>query len=173
MRILFLDLDGVINSSDYFKNRHHLPRPTRDPIDAPTVPRLNTITDRTGAKIVISSTWRLQPRPYQHPGQVEPLRQILSAHGITGEIIGTTPWFWKPHSDHPEDDTVVIAGKERGHEIQAWLDQHPAVLSFVILDDDSDMVHLRHRLVKTSFEFGLLDEHVERAVAMLLEERKR
>lgn len=170
IRVIFCDIDGVLNSADYMENRRHIPRPTRDAIDAVTVPRLNAITGRTGAKIVISSTWRLQPRPYQYPGSVESLRQILSAHGIAGEIIGTTPWFWKPYSHHLEDDTVVIAGKERGHEIQAWLDRNPDVSSFVILDDDADMVHLRHRLVKTSFALGLLDEHVERAVAMLLEE---
>lgn len=169
VRVIFLDLDGVLNSRDYMENRRRIPRPTRDHVDAVTVPRLNAITDRTGAKIVISSTWRLQPRPYRYPGPVEELQRVLSAHGVTGEIIGTTPWFHNQYSDDPEDDTGVVAGKERGHEIQAWLDRNPGVSSFVILDDDSDMVHLAHRHIKTSFALGLLDEHVERAVVMLSE----
>lgn len=160
--VIFCDIDGVLNSWDFMENRRHLPRPTKHCIDAVAVPRLNAITDRTDAKIVISSTWRLG-RPK------EKLAEILAAHGVSGEVIDRTPDFHERYSDHPEDDTVIIAGKERGHEIQAWLDRNPGVSSFVILDDNSDMVHLRHRLVKTLFEFGLLDEHVERAVAMLLE----
>jgi hypothetical protein len=66
----------------------------------------------------------------------------------------------------------IYAAEARGQEIQAWLDGAPRygieVESFVILDDDSDMVHLADRLVKTSFETGLLDEHVDRAIAMLV-----
>lgn len=167
MKVIFLDLDGVANSRDYLLHRRHLHRPTPHSIDATTVPRLNAITDRTGAKIVISSSWRLAPYPEHDPGPVWRLRRILETHGVTGDIIDVTPSFFERYSDHPEDDTIVGVCKERGHEIQAWLDEHPEVTAFAILDDRDDMVHLKHRLVQTSYEFGLLDEHVERVVAML------
>lgn len=165
MKTIFLDIDGVLNSRDYMLNRRHIPRPTQHAIDALTVPRLNAITDRTGAKIVISSSWRLQRYPEHDPGPVWRLRRILSAHGVTGDIIDVTPHLVVPDLTGPCPDSCRAL--ERGHEIQAWLDEHPEVTTFAILDDDSDMAHLKHRLVKTSFDTGLLDEHVERVVAML------
>jgi len=158
-----LDLDGVVNSRDYLENRRHILRPTRHAIDAVTVPRLNAITDRTGAKIVISSTWRLGAYPEHDPGPTWRLRRILSAHGVTGEILDVTPYLLESHPDY-----AIGRQRERGHEIQAWLNHHSEVSSFVILDDDADMVHLRHRLVKTNFQTGLLDEHTERAIALLM-----
>lgn len=161
-RAIFLDIDGVLNSRSYMEHRRHLPRPTPHSIDALTIPRLNAITDRTGAKIVISSTWRLGWNPETDPSPVWRLYRILTAHGVTGDIIDVTPSY-----DDSENDGRIILGRERGHEIQAWLDANPGVESFAILDDDADMVHLKHRLVQTHFETGLLDEHVERVVVML------
>lgn len=43
----------------------------------------------------------------------------------------------------------------------------PPVTSFVILDDDSDMDHLRHRLVRTTMVKGLTPEHADLAIAIL------
>jgi HAD domain in Swiss Army Knife RNA repair proteins len=168
VKILFLDFDGVLNSADYVKNRREIRRPSGHAIDALTIPRLNAIVERTGAKVVVSSSWR-------HQYNAQRLGEILALHGFTGEVIGTTP-------DHvlPSDEYVrglaadcVKAGigyaHERGYEIQAWLTEHPEATRFAIVDDDSDMVHLAHRHVKTSWETGLLDEHVELLVALLSE----
>ena len=55
----------------------------------------------------------------------------------------------------------------RGGEIAEWLAEHPEVEHFVILDDGDDMDHLLPWLVQTDHATGLLDAHVERAVAML------
>ena len=61
MKIIFLDIDGVMNSekslNDFFEQdgeerfEHWIPHPMH-------VKWLNKITDETGAKIVISSPWR-------------------------------------------------------------------------------------------------------------------
>jgi len=54
-------------------------------------------------------------------------------------------------------------------KIQEWLNgyiKNHLVESFVILDDDEDMAHLAHRLVKTNPEVGLTAEDVERAVVL-------
>jgi hypothetical protein len=40
---------------------------------------------------------------------------------------------------------------------------------FVILDKEADMGDLSPRLVKTTWNDGLLDEHVDRAIAMLMQ----
>lgn len=166
MKILFTDVDGVLNSADYMRNRRAIRRPSPHAIDAVTVPRLNTVTDRTGAKIVISSSWRIGKA-------VERLREIFALHGITGDVIGLTPSLYEWYT---KDDKVCSKRAERGFEIDCWLDEWPSdprfaelgpVESFAIVDDNSDMVHLAHRLVKTDWDTGLLDEHVERLIIML------
>jgi hypothetical protein len=40
-------------------------------------------------------------------------------------------------------------------EIQSWLNSHPEVSAFVIVDDDEDMAHLMPKLVKTSWHSGM------------------
>lgn len=162
MRVLFLDFDGVLNSADYMKHRRTIRRPSGHAIDAPTIPRLNAIIARTGAKVVVSSSWR-------HGLDAKRLGEILALHGFTGEVIGTTPDCAEPFvlSTHG-----IVRATERGYEIQAWLDLHPEVTCFAIVDDDSDMVHLAHRHVQTTWAMGMLDEHVERLVALLTDERR-
>jgi hypothetical protein len=156
MRVLFLDLDGVLNRRRHFSS---LP-PDRtaseveydNSFDRACVARLNAIVERTGCHVVISSTWRL----LNSQGKIA---RCLRRHGFAHErrIIGVTPDL--PH-------------RVRGHEIQAWLDAHPGVTAYAILDDNSDMAHLLPRLVQTSFDTGLQDEHVETVVRMLTTEAR-
>ncbi len=152
IKVLFLDFDGVLNHRAHFAS---LP-PGRKAVeveyddnsfDRACVSRLSTIVERTGCKIVISSTWRLLHSPGKN-------QRILRRHGFTRErcIVGVTP---------------DLHGRQRGHEIQSWLDEHPDVEAFAIVDDNSDMAHLLPHLVQTSFDTGLQDEHVERVVQML------
>jgi L-alanine-DL-glutamate epimerase-like enolase superfamily enzyme len=58
-------------------------------------------------------------------------------------------------------------GGVRGPQIQRWIDANAFQGQFVILDDDSDMEHLIHKLVKTNFEEGLLAHHAKAAIEML------
>jgi hypothetical protein len=160
MRVLFLDIDGVLNSADYLRNRRHVRRPTPHSIDAPTVPRLNAVTDRTGAALVISSTWRLSSGAAQLP-------YVLRDHGVTGRVVGMTPSLMEETGEVQPCGYRSLRRRERGHEIQAWLDAHPECARFAIVDDNSDMAHLRHRLVQTTWERGLQDEHVETLCALL------
>jgi len=56
MKVNFLDIDGMLNSGQYIKvldGDFDVPINQMDPV---AVARLNTITDATGAKIVVSST---------------------------------------------------------------------------------------------------------------------
>ena len=59
--------------------------------------------------------------------------------------------------------------KKRGYEIQEYLDEHPEIDNFVIIDDETDMVHLIDKLVQTSWKTGILNEHVERILKILNE----
>lgn len=153
MKVVFLDFDGVLNSHRWLEaNRAHTetaPLWFNDNFDPAACERINRITSATGAKIVVSSSRRFI---YSLPK----LQAVLKNCGITGEVIGSTPKL----------------GGKRGNEIAQWLNDCSRVESFVILDDDGDMVHLMDRLVRTSMDDGLQDNHVEMAIAMLSAEVK-
>lgn len=143
MNVIFLDIDGVLNARPFVEGRD-----TRDwagLIDPLAVARLNSLVGRAAAKIVISSSWRCQM-------PIARIAHILLLHGHEGEIIGATP--------------RLLAS--RGAEIQAWLDDTPSPpRAFVILDDVDDMAHLSPYLVLTTWEEGLLDVHIDEALAVL------
>lgn len=154
MKILFLDIDGVLNSHDFWKRCQELGIVPDDKVDPLAVERLNRLVDATGAKIVVSSTWRL---PYVWNRQLGMLATLLQRAGIKGEVIGMTPDHQKSYG--------------RGGEIQAWMLQarqdNIDIESFVILDDDNDMDHLMGYLVQTKMTDGLQDHHVETAIQIL------
>lgn len=160
MKIIFLDIDGVIN---------HFPKLT-DPSLAPhlwdvkvlkergitldifpeQVAILNKIIEATDARIVISSSWR--------KGYLADWEEIVQKYkdaGGVGFILDHTPW------GNPD-------WKHRGDEIQAWLDEHKdEVDSFVILDDCADMGHLVDNFVKTDHTVGLTDDDAQCAIDIL------
>ena len=108
---------------------------------------MNRITTLTDAKIVVSSTWRLQG--------LKAVRENLKLWGATGEVIDITP-------------RLISDSGTRGQEIKQWLIEHPAVNCFVILDDDTDMGELHDKLVKCDTEIGLTQELADFAIQKLL-----
>lgn len=142
MKVLFLDVDGVLNGA-YTRERN--PAGTTG-IDPRMALRLRRILETARPNVVISSTWRTSPRLVDHLWDRigEDLKSLW---------IGNTPRH-------------VPTGRERGHEIQAWLDASPDRVSrMVILDDDGDMVHLTHHLHQTDCFYGLTDADVDAVIA--------
>ena len=164
MRICFCDFDGVLNSHSFFNSTENKEGPA-GAIDPKAVARLNAIIAKTGAKVVVSSSWR-------YGRSVAVLQAILEERGFVGEVIDKTP----DAVDVPHIDDVSIhahalyVAYARGAEIKQWLDQHPEVKSFVVLDDDREAEVAGHpdRFIHTNlFLGGLLDRHVEEAVGIL------
>lgn len=150
MKVLFLDIDGVlVNRESLMKASgiHAKAHPA-------CVAALNEIVSKTGANVVVSSTWR-------HFGLLK-MKDFLSDWGVKAKVLDCTP-------DLTRKRGAIYSNVCRGDEIQAWLDGYDRypVESFVILDDDSDMNHLLPRLVKTEFERGLTMEDAARAIEML------
>lgn len=133
MKIIFLDVDGVLNSEHWYK-KNHKKHPERCRTDTAIDPRyvrnLRKIIKRTGARVVLTATCRNAVKG----NKKHYLRQIFQKYGI--EIYDYTP----------------NTGMERGIDIQEWLDRHSNVTNIVILDDDSDMCHLIEYLVKTKHQ---------------------
>jgi hypothetical protein len=154
-KIIFLDIDGVLNNSE--DSDMHETLGGCDFYSPNCVQRLNNLTDKTGAKIVVSSTWRLGTT-------VEDLVGKLKSMGVTGEIIGKT------------DDLRSLHGF-RGNEILKWIKDNIKLLgcvhhwqfkSYVILDDDTDMLlWQKDNFVNTDGQIGLTDKDVEDAIVIL------
>jgi hypothetical protein len=147
MKLIFLDIDGVMNHRDYFVRSRLHQLQEFCPI---SVRNLREIIKRTDANIVISSSWRL--------GGAKEMKQILSCYDLDKYFVGLTP---------------VINDGIRGLEIQAFIDAFPSLVepieSFVILDDDKDMGDLLPHLVYCRYG-GLNDDRREEAISILNKE---
>lgn len=176
MKIIFLDFDGVLNSEEFMIEADLWE--IEDPatmVNEKAVEKLNKIIMETGAKVVISSSWRYYL-------SLEKIIEILNGKNFIGEVIGKTrnPWINSQHLKHIEpkefdkDHYHKFRGvySNRGHEIQDWLDTNKnlSVEKIVILDDNRDMEHLIPNLVQTTWLCGMNDLHVEKAIKMLNED---
>ena len=166
MRVVFLDIDGVLNHCD---TRHDVSPTSTEPLPIPIAPecmvRLNRLIAETGAKVVISSSWRKFAR-------WQDLGPALVRHGLVADVIGETPDLvndavWLENWRMREGAPFTYERLERGWEIGEWLAAHPEVTAFVILDDCSDMDWLKPWLVLTHPIDGLDDPDVERAKWLL------
>lgn len=143
-KVLFLDVDGVLNSRSVLTRWNEQGRRASEAIDNEMVARINRVVDATGCFIVISSTWRLC-------WPMGELTAKLRQHGLRDVVIGKTPTL-----------------KRRDEEILAWLAENKGVAHFAAVDDDTfDMTGLGDRLVATSFETGIQDNHVEQLIKLL------
>lgn len=154
-KVLFLDVDGVLNSARTWKTRV-------EGMAAEHVALVAHILRETGASVVVSSTWRTFPGWNDGASQ---FHKTLAKHGADGalilsRVIGRTVDGWEMQL--PKTDGRLL----RGTEIQHWLDARQ-VECFVILDDDGDMGPLTTRLVQTTFDDGLTPELADRAIEML------
>lgn len=157
--IVFLDIDGVLNSSAFFIQSPDHEDTEAGAIDPAAVRRLNRLLASTGAVVVVSSSWR-------YDRTVEDLQRLLEVRGFVGQVVDKTPDITE-QSEHG----IFLRCATRGQEIFAWLQFQRVPVAFgsmVILDDDTDIAPLSHRHVKTDiFGGGLLDVHVDRAIEML------
>lgn len=170
MNIIFLDIDGVLNNKDTFITQEKCFVETGKElleIDPVMVKRLAQIVKRTNSQIVISSSWRCgwEPKYEKCSNRCKRLIDLLNEHGL--QILDKTP---------------VMKSGLRQDEIKQWLVDHVDVDNFVILDDETSflMDFVGTRLVKTNCipdgvmlqdiaeATGLMDEHVKRAIEILL-----
>lgn len=152
MKVLFLDVDGVLNSAER-------PAQCREGgimgIDPVLTSRLVRVLLATGAKVVVSSAWRIcgidpGSRFFDCLSAADPTGLVL------GRIIGKTADGWARR----DCDC-------RGDEIQLWLDSHKDVTAFAIVDDDAGMGHLEDHCVRTSWAEGLTEELADKLIEKL------
>jgi len=135
MKAIFLDIDGVLNSKE-------TPNPRKFPyiVDERLLKRLLKLCERTGAQVVLSSTWRYDPVG------------LLAARHFQIPFIDVIP-------DMP--------GAARHKEIMAWLSAHRDVSRYAVIDDEDDKLDPLP-LFQPSASTGL-SEDIARGVADYLD----
>jgi hypothetical protein len=140
MKIIFLDIDGVLN----------IIASTRDEWGAcfqePFVTNLRKLIEATGAKIVLSSTWRFSG--------LKEIQRMWKARNLPGEVIAITPMsntkYLQFARDYDEVNIEETLNSPRGCEIEWWLNNNGykrffnddnTIKSYVIIDDDKDMLY--------------------------------
>jgi hypothetical protein len=106
MKVIFLDIDGVLNCKKTLN-----PRKLPYIVDPELLKCFESLLERTGAKVVLSSTWRYDPAG------------LFSAKHWGVPFIDVTP-------DMPT--------QPRRNEVLAWLKQHPGVDRYAVIDDEDD-----------------------------------
>ncbi len=159
MKVIFLDVDGVLNSMEWMQSDECVTNGGIFGMDTEAVKLLKYIIQKTGANIVVSSSWRIGgitegSHFYEELKRTDPSDTILNAvidRTCSGGI-----------TDFPNNRNYI-----RGDQIQKWIDDNAFDGTFVILDDDDDMGHLIDHLVQTKTATGLLRLHVEQVIQKL------
>ena len=174
MKVLFLDIDGVLNSENWFAYRIYCVKNNMVNIlmnfvdmddrnikhkltmlDDRAIANLNRIIEETGCKVVLSSSWRSSIESENIFTQ-----DLLKLKGFKYEFYDVTPRLWF------SDFSI-----RRGEEIKFWLDKESEkheIESFVILDDDSDMLpEQMNNFIHIDGQVGLTDRDVLAAIEIL------
>ena len=159
MKVIFLDIDGVLNYTQWYvsdRNPGNLNGEEGD-IDPLCSERINRICEETGAKIVLSSDWRIS-WPYC-------IDRIEKGGIKKGLIIDKTPEHGFVLCNSSE---MLKEWRTRGSEIDDWLSQHSECENFVILDDRKDFTEeqLPH-LIHVNSMRGIDDIDVNFAINIL------
>lgn len=147
-RVLFLDIDGVLNSRRSAVATGGYPHGFDDSemvrFDLIAIALVRKLCREAKAKIVLSSTWR-----YHFP-----IWKI--AEELDLPIVGCTP--------RPSECDYM----NRGQEIAQWLAEHPAATRYAIVDDINAMLPEQQQyFVQTNEEFGLSLADYERLLTIL------
>lgn len=146
MKIIVLDIDGVLNSEMYYRS---VDRTIKDwsRFDPRVVDMIFELTEEFSTKIVISSTWRF--------GAIKQLNNELTKSGLKKFL-------------HKDWKTTQVHPSHRGTEIKMWLDKHPEVTNYVIIDDDVNILDEQTSyLVQTNLDFGMQNRHFINAKEIL------
>lgn len=142
MRTLFLDVDGVLNSEEFFKRRFKEDDDDcRQDIDDVLLKRICATIKEAGCRVVISSAWRTG-EPHKST-----ITNALKEFGV--DVFGYTQY-----------NLGIVP---RGEEIRIWNEEHFKNENYVILDDNSDFLEDQmDRFVQTDHKIGLTESDCQK-----------
>ena len=168
-KVIFLDVDGVLNSSRTLYEDISL--------EDDLISNLKELVDKTGAKIILSSSWRLSTEAVAT--LMDRLDKFgLAISGITCDGVDldwlekyefdVTKKYLDTKFDYDENRQIKIT-HDRGAEIFKWLHDHDDC-AYVILDDEIEDIKPYFNesvIVKTLYKTGLTKEDVKKAIQIL------
>lgn len=148
MKVIFLDVDGVLNSEETgfggFFTEDDIATKENVKWGQGLVDRIRQIVEATNASIVISSTWR---RHFS----IGKFKDIFLLYGWDAPVVDMTPKL----------------NQGRGVEVNAWLNKN-RIESYVIIDDvDQFLIDQKPRFVQTSIMTGITEADTKRAINIL------
>lgn len=192
MKVIFLDIDGVLNG--YGRKLHifleiidklHLRKWFIMHYDIFGVRLykvwlLRKIVKKTGAVIVLSSSWRGGwAKDYKYCGsRMKSLKRKFKLFGLTGCVMGSTPWLPSHNRELEIREFIDVYGKMEAVFFKDRMVVGP-IKKFVVLDDEAALVpgFVGKELVLTSEsdtitgswreETGLKKKHVKQAIRIL------
>lgn len=165
MKVIFLDIDGVLNYLDFwYKRRLEFENTGKfgPSFDEEKIKILAEIVQETGAKIVLSSTWR--------GGFIKENDKLVPKPGFD-DCVELNLAFEKYGLEMY--DKTTGKGHIRQEQIKEWL-MHNEVESFVVIDDDTfDLTDfLGKELIKTNNNGDGLNEYHKEIIINKLNNKK-
>ena len=157
MKVIFLDFDGVITTYE-----------SRWCIEARKLELLEEIIKVTGAKIVVTSSWKHGYSDVENFKKSLYDKRLKKCSPLCYDSIEKSFDIFNHFIENIYDITDS-RGSWRGDEIERWLDKHEEeVENYVILDDDSDFKEeqLFHFVETDSYE-GLTEREVKLCISVL------
>jgi hypothetical protein len=160
MKVVFLDIDGVLVTEHYLlqleKNRDSWRDKKGHAYFCPRcLANFEQLIKITEAKVVLSSTWRF------FLADTVGVHEFFKSRHVNFEIYDVTPTLLFSSKKMSEQPT-------RGEEIQAWLNTHTDVTQYCILDDDFHILpEQKPNWVRTSFRYGFTKAKLEKALKIL------
>ena len=176
MKVIFLDVDGVLNCQstkeviwrDNGKLGFHGAESEKTKL-------LARIIKETGAVIVLSSTWRLNKVKsiFDNYLFLDDLEDGEYDESSEKSAYRYLEMRLAEYDLSIYDDTPDSGGAySRGEEIYSWLEDHPEVTDYVVLDDeefrDFETYGLIAHVVYTSYAKGLTEKQVKEAIEILM-----
>ncbi len=161
MRVLFLDIDGVLN--DHAK----LPGSVFCGIVAACIVQLNRVIAATHCRLVLTSSWRYLI--LRGAMTVEGFEQMLYTHGLIPAGDDGKPYHLFDHLPADDTDPRYQAGSERGLQIADWLSRHDAIEAFAVVDDGPPGMQfepVEDRLIRTRGDVGLTGTDADRLIEL-------
>lgn len=158
--VVFLDIDGVLNNDAWLAAIERdngivswSPELARKMLDPERVVRVQRICDAAGAAVVIVSGWRRW-------ASADAIAAVLSDAGLRAPVLGAV-------------GGLRMSGETRATATGEWLDGHPEVTRWVVLDDTARMWDGMRVRGRSWMDYliapldGLTDDDTERAIKVL------
>ena len=148
-KVIFLDYDGVVNTPMWNDEgtRCSFGYPHQGKVNNfQAVQWLSEFCQKFGFDIVVTSTWRMDPN----------YKECLINGGLRSgiNILGRTE---------------KLLDKTRGEEIQDYIEHHPEITEYFVIDDENDGMKIHgDRFIKTMTEVGFTEIEFMKMKKMML-----